>query len=134
MNYITLLAQAAPAAVPAETNATTTQPANAPAATETPAQDGNPLSMLTTFLLIGVIFYFLLIRPQQKQQKELKARQESLKAGDKVISAGGLYGIIREVQQNAVKLEIAPNVVIKIDKASIVRTIAKDGTAEPAKK
>ena len=97
-------------------------------------QEGDPMSMLITFGLIGIIFYFLLIRPQQKQQKELKARQESLKPGDKVISAGGIYGIIREVQQHAVKLEIAPNVIIKIDKSSIVRNVSKDGSAEPAKK
>ena len=86
------------------------------------------------WILIFVIFYFLLIRPQQKQQKELKARQEGLKPGDKVISAGGIYGIVREVMQNAVKLEIAPNVVIKMDKTSIVRNVSKDGSAEPEKK
>jgi len=136
MNNIHIIAQAAPA-VPAEASVTTTQSTQQPAvADNAPAgqAEGNPFSMLVTFLLIGVIFYFLLIRPQQKQQKELRARQESLKAGDKVVTAGGLYGIIREVQQTAVKLEIAPNVVIKIDKASIVRNVAKDGTAEPAKK
>ena len=51
-------------------------------------QEGDPLNMLITFGLIGVIFYFLLIRPQRKQQKELKERQESLKPGDKVILSG----------------------------------------------
>lgn len=97
-------------------------------------QGGSPMSMLISFLLIGVIFYFLLIRPQRRQQKEMQERQNSLKPGDKVISAGGIYGIVREVQQAAVKLEIAPNVIIKMDKTSIVRTVAKDGSAEPEKK
>ena len=97
-------------------------------------QEGDPLNMLITFGLIGVIFYFLLIRPQRKQQKELKERQDSLKAGDKVVSAGGIYGIVREVQQDTVKLEIAPNTIIKIAKTSIVTTVAKDGSAEPVKK
>ena len=97
-------------------------------------QEGDPMSMLITFGLIGVIFYFLLIRPQRKQQKELKERQDSLKAGDKVVSAGGIYGIVREVQQDTVKLEIAPNTIIKIAKTSIVTTVAKDGSAEPVKK
>lgn len=134
MNNIHIIAQAAPA-VPAEAGITATQSTQQPAVADGSAgQGGDPISMLITFLLIGVIFYFLLIRPQQKQQKELRARQEGLKPGDKVVSAGGLYGIIREVQQSAVKLEIAPNVVIKIDKASIVRSVTKDGTAEPAKK
>ena len=97
-------------------------------------QQGDPMSMLITFGLIGVIFYFLLIRPQRKQQKELKERQDSLKAGDKVVSAGGIYGIVREVQQDTVKLEIAPNTIIKIAKTSIVTSVAKDGTAEQATK
>ena len=97
-------------------------------------QEGDPMSMLITFGLIGIIFYFLLIRPQRKQQKELKERQDSLKAGDKVVSAGGIYGIVREVQQDTVKMEIAPNTIIKIAKTSIVTTVAKDGSAEPVKK
>ena len=97
-------------------------------------QQGDPMSMLITFGLIGVIFYFLLIRPQRKQQKELKQRQDSLKAGDKVVTAGGIYGIVREVQQDTVKLEIAPNTIIKIAKTSIVTSVAKDGTAETDKK
>ena len=132
MNYINILAQAAPAAAPAEANATTTQPAAAGA--DIPAPEGSMLGSILPFILIAVIFYFLLIRPQQKQQKELKARQEGLKPGDKVISAGGIYGIVREVMQNAVKLEVAPNVVIKMDKTSIVRNVSKDGSAEPEKK
>ena len=132
MNYINILAQAAPAAAPAEANATTTQPASAGA--DTPAPEGSMLGSILPFILIAVIFYFLLIRPQQKQQKELKARQEGLKPGDKVISAGGIYGIVREVMQKAVKLEVAPNVVIKMDKTSIVRNVSKDGSAEPEKK
>ena len=97
-------------------------------------QQGDPMSMLITFGLIGIIFYFLLIRPQRKQQKELKERQDSLKPGDKVVSAGGIYGIIREVQQDAVKMEIAPNTIIKIAKTSIVTSVAKDGSAETDKK
>ena len=97
-------------------------------------QEGDPMSMLITFGLIGIIFYFLLIRPQRKQQKELKERQDSLKAGDKVVSAGGIYGIVREVQQDTVKLEIAPNTIIKIAKTSIVSSTPKEAPAEADKK
>ena len=97
-------------------------------------QEGDPLNMLITFGLIGVIFYFLLIRPQRKQQKELKERQESLKPGDKVVSAGGIYGVITKVEQDAVRMEIAPSVTIKIAKTSIVTSVAKDGSAETDKK
>lgn len=98
-----------------------------------PGQEGSPFQMLITFALIGIIFYFLLIRPQRKQQKEMQERQNNLKPGDKVVSAGGIYGIIREVQDSTVKLEIAPNTIIKIAKTSIVSNVSKDGSAEVKK-
>ena len=94
------------------------------------APQGGGMNMLITMVLIFVIFYFIAIRPQSKRQKELKARQDALKPGDKVVSAGGIYGIIREVQDEAVKMEVAPNVVIKIMKAQIVHSIGKDGSPE----
>ena len=97
-------------------------------------QQGDPMSMLITFGLIGVIFYFLLIRPQRKQQKELKDRQDALKLGDKVVSAGGIYGTITKVEQDAVRMEIAPSVTIKIAKASIVSSTPKEAPAEADKK
>ena len=97
-------------------------------------QEGDPLNMLITFGLIGVIFYFLLIRPQRKQQKELKDRQDALKPGDKVVSAGGIYGTITKVEQDAVRMEIAPSVTIKIAKASIVSSTPKEAPAETDKK
>ena len=97
-------------------------------------QQGDPMSMLITFGLIGVIFYFLLIRPQRKQQKELKDRQDALKPGDKVVSAGGIYGTITKVEQDAVRMEIAPSVTIKIAKASIVSSTPQEAPAEADKK
>ena len=95
-----------------------------------PAQQGSPLNTFIMLGLIIVIFYFVLIRPQRKQAKELRDKQNSLKVGDKVISAGGIYGIIREVQEEAVKMEVAPNTIIKIRKASIMHTVGKDGSPE----
>ncbi len=133
--HITILAQApaatapAPAApapaepAPAEPQATTMQPTDQPAADQQP--QGSMAGSLVTFLLIGIIFYFLLIRPQRKQQKEQKERQESLKEGDKVVTIGGQYGIIREVQNETVKVEIAPNVVVKFAKAAIAQNQSK---------
>ncbi len=95
-----------------------------------PAAEGNPYQMLITLVLIFVIFYFIAIRPQRKQQKELKARQDALKPGDKVISAGGIFGIVREVKDSTVRLEVAPNVLIKIVKSQIVQNVGKDGSPE----
>lgn len=91
---------------------------------------GEGWNMLITFGLIIIIFYFIVIRPQRKQQKELKERQDSLKPGDKVITNGGIYGIVREVKDDTVKLEVAANTVIKIAKTCIVQGVGKDGTTE----
>jgi preprotein translocase subunit YajC len=71
------------------------------------------------------IFYFLLIRPQQKKAKEHKALLESMKKGDNVITAGGVHGKITAVDNELVTLEIANNVNIKITK-SYIAAIKKD--------
>ena len=71
------------------------------------------------------IFYFLLIRPQQKKAKEHKALLESMKKGDNVITAGGVHGKITSVDDTIVTLEIANNVNIKITK-SYIAAIKKD--------
>lgn len=98
--------------------------------TAKPVGQGNPFSSLIFFALIIVIFYFFMIRPQMKKQKELKNYRESLKKGDKVVTAGGVYGRISEVNERTVMLEIDQNVRIKVDKGSIVRT-AEDITDQP---
>lgn len=71
------------------------------------------------------IFYFLLIRPQQKKAKEHKALLESMKKGDNVITAGGVHGKVTVVENDLVTLEIANNVNIKITK-SYIAAIKKD--------
>ena len=71
------------------------------------------------------IFYFFMIRPQSKKQKEIRKFRESLKNGDKVITAGGIYGKIKEVSENSntVILEISDGVRIRIDKGSVYQTV-----------
>ncbi len=69
------------------------------------------------------IFYFFMIAPQQKKQKKINAFRDSLKKGDKVMTAGGIYGRIREIKDNYVLLEIDSNVTIKIDKNSIYQSM-----------
>ncbi len=70
-------------------------------------------------ILIFVVFYFFMIRPQTKKQKELQAQRDALKKGDKVVTAGGIYGEIKEVKENAVFVTIAKDIVIKVDKQSV---------------
>src|ERR1700757_4169736 len=65
------------------------------------------------------IFYFLLIRPQQKKAKEHRALLDSLKKGDMVVTAGGMHGKVTAINENVITLEIAPGVNIKINKGYI---------------
>ncbi len=125
------VAAATPAAAPAEAAIqTTTQSTEQPSTCEAaPAAEGGSTSMIFSFLLIGVIFYFLMIRPQMKQQKAQKARQEGMKVGDKIITNAGIHGIIREVLEQAVRVEVAPNVLIKIEKSCVTSTLDKAGNS-----
>ena len=88
-----------------------------------PAQTGQGGgSMIGGFFTIGLIFlvfYFLLIRPQQKQQKELHKMRDGLKKGDKIVTAGGIYGTIDAVNPNSVAVFINDKVKIEIAKNSI---------------
>ncbi len=68
---------------------------------------------------IVVLFYFMLIRPQQKKAKEHRAMIDALKKGDKIISSGGLHGVISGVSDDAITMEIAPKVRVKISRGSV---------------
>ena len=86
------------------------------------APQGGGASTLMSFLplvVIFVIFYFLLIRPQQKRAKEHKAMVESLKRGDKVVTSSGIYGLVEQTGTRTVTLKIAENVKIKFDRSAI---------------
>jgi len=79
-------------------------------------------------LIIAVLFYFLLIRPQQKKQKEHQKLVSAIKTGDKVITGGGMHGIVANVKENTILLKVADNVKIEMDKASVV-SLTKSETA-----
>ena len=80
-------------------------------------------------ILIFVVFYFFMIRPQTKKQKELQKQREAMKKGDKVVTAGGIYGIIKEVNETTFLIEIK-DVVIKIDKGSVYASADEVQTEE----
>ncbi|MBQ6957664.1 MAG: preprotein translocase subunit YajC [Bacteroidales bacterium] len=82
---------------------------------------GSGLTMLLMLALIFVVMWLFMIRPQQKRQKELNSFRDSLKKGDKVVTVGGIYGTVIEVNDNKVMLEIDKDVRIKVDKASLVK-------------
>lgn len=85
-----------------------------------PAEAPNPLMSLMPFLLIIVVFYFFMIRPQMKRQKELRKYRDSLKKGDKIITTGGIYGKVSEVKDAYITVDIADGVTIKIDKSAVI--------------
>ncbi len=77
---------------------------------------GNPILMM---VVVMGIFYFLLILPQQRRQKQIRAMLQALKAGDKVITNGGIYGTIVGVEGDAVQLRVADQVKIKVARSAI---------------
>ena len=81
--------------------------------------EGSGIGQFIPLILIFVIFYFFLIRPQQKKVKEHKAMVEGLKRGDKVITSGGITGTVeRLIDKDKVEVEIADNVKVEIVKAT----------------
>lgn len=95
---------------------------NAWAMAPTPDGGGGGASGLLGFLplvIIFVIFYFLLIRPQQKRQKEHQQMIANVKKGDKVVTNGGIYGLVEQVGDKTVTLKVAENVKVKFGKAYI---------------
>lgn len=76
---------------------------------------------LISFVVLVAAFYLLIIRPQMKRQKDQAALMSSLAVGDRVVSVGGVFGTIRTIEDDEVKLEIAPDVVITMARTAIAR-------------
>lgn len=89
------------------------------------AAAGSGFSSIILIVAFIAIFYFFMVRPQQKKQKEINKFRSELNNGDRVITAGGIYGIIKDIKDNYIILEIADNVRIKIDKNSIYASPAE---------
>lgn len=85
------------------------------AAPQAATVEANPLVSFMPFILLMVIFYFLLIRPQQKRQKELQKMIEALKKGDRVITNGGLIGTVVGVQSDYLVLKLGENDQTKVE-------------------
>ena len=86
---------------------------------------GDPFLSFLPLILIFVIFYFILIRPQTKKQKEHQEMIDSLEVGNEVVTAGGILGKIREMNEQYVQLEISENVNIKIQRQTISSLLPK---------
>ena len=84
-----------------------------------PQQGASLFSSLIPFILILGIFYFMVLMPMRKRQKKVQEFQDALKAGDKVVTTGGIYGLITKVSDHTVQLQIAQNVRVDVARASI---------------
>lgn len=97
------------------------------------ASQGSGFEALIPLILLFVVFYFLLIRPQQKKVKEHKKLVEAISKGSEVVTYGGLAGKIRDLDENFVDLEIADNVIVKVERQNVSRELPKGtlkGSAE----
>ncbi len=81
-------------------------------------------STILMMVAIFAVFYFFMIRPQQKKQKDLQKSREAMKSGDKVVTAGGMHGRIKEVGDTWFLVEVADGVRIKIEKSSVYASSA----------
>ena len=88
------------------------------------AQGGGDYSFLIMMVAVFAIMYFFMIRPQNKKQKEIQNFRKNLEIGQEVITAGGIYGKVKDIEDSVVVLEIASGVKIKIDKNSIYANAA----------
>ena len=107
---------------------------NAYAAAATAAESSNLGGTLIQLALILLIFYFLLIRPQQKRNKAHQDMVEALKAGDKVMTTGGIYGTVRKIKDNEISLEIAQDVVITVERMAVNNVVTAEKNAVKSKK
>lgn len=82
---------------------------------------GNPLLTFLPLILVFVVFYFFMIRPQMRKQKEMTNYRSSLKKGDKVVTTGGIYGRITEVKDNYVTMDVGGDVKLKVDKSALLK-------------
>lgn len=90
----------------------------------------NPAFMIGWLVLMVGIFYFMMIRPQQRQAKERRALLENIKSGDRVIFSGGMIGIVSNVKEKVLVVKIADNVKVEVIRGAVSQVLAKD--EEPA--
>jgi preprotein translocase subunit YajC len=89
------------------------------------AQQPDPFMSFLPLIILLVLFWFMLIRPQMKRSKEHREMLGKLARGDEVITSGGLAGVVREIGENYLTVEIADNVPVKVQKSAVVSVLPK---------
>ncbi len=95
-----------------------------------PNPTGQMLQMVGMLAICGVMFYFLLIRPQQKQRKEQEALLKNVKTGDKVLLNSGIFGIVSNVKEKSLMIKVADNVKIEVLKSAVGSVVQKSAEME----
>jgi preprotein translocase subunit YajC len=98
---------------------------------QTGGGQGGQLNFLLVMAAMFAVFYFLLIRPQQKKQKEHRQMVEALGAGDEIVTAGGVLGRVTDVSEQFLTVEIANNVAVKVQRHTVLAVLPK-GTVKSA--
>ena len=116
-------------------NSASTTVVDKPADTSPFGADASPFTSMAPFLLIVVVFYFLLIRPNQKKIKDHTAMLSALRRGDKVVTGGGVIGVIQKIEgDDVLVVEVAPDIKIRVMRDTIShvvnKTIANDNKAD----
>lgn len=110
---------------------TTAAPAATGGATGTPAAGPSPLIFIAEIAFLGIVLYFLMIRPQKKRQKQMNAMLSTVAAGDSVLTAGGFYGVVIDVMDEIVIVEFGNNKNCRIPmKKSSIAEIEKPNTTK----
>lgn len=91
-------------------------------------------SMWIMLILIFVVMWFFMIRHQRKQQKALEEMRRSLKKGDKVVTAGGIYGVVADLDERTVLMKVDGEVKLRVDKSSIQKDMSDQAPAQPQQK
>lgn len=91
-------------------------------------------SMWIMLILIFVVMWFFMIRPQRKQQKALEEMRRSLKKGDKIVTAGGIYGVVADLDERTVLMKVDGEVKLRVDKSSIQKDMSDQAPAQPQQK
>ena len=95
---------------------------------------GSSFVTLITFGLVFLIFYFLIIRPQSKRQKETKSMLANLQKGDKVVTIGGIRGVIQSLKDDTVMLKISGDVIVEFSRSAISNVAGANSPPSPAKR
>lgn len=82
-----------------------------------------PLLQMAPFALILVVFYFLLIRPQQKKARETQEMLDNLKVGDEVVTSGGIFGRVLKIADKVLIVEVAPKIQIRLERSAVGRVV-----------